>query len=146
MVPGENWGFQFSSPKLVKQTGNSSATDFQFQASTEVGFIISGFVESASTKGGNSTECMKYYWALSSKNSSIQKDTIKIVATDPFSVVTYLIEADYQGKKYIQPNSNYYGYRNGRCIDFHISQTFLYDSKIDYSNMLKFGKTFGYYQ
>jgi len=146
MVPGENWGFQFNSPKLVQQKGNTSATEFQFEASTKVGFNISGFVEPGSGKGGSSAECMKYYWPQSSKNPSIQKNTVKVVAAEPFTVVTYLIEADYQGKKYIQPNANYYGYRDGNCIDFHISQTFLYNSEIDYSNLLEFGKTFGYHQ
>lgn len=146
MVPGENWGFQFNSPKLVQQKGNTSATEFQFQASTEAGFIISGFVEPGSGKGSSSTECMKYYWALSSKNPSIQKDTVKVVAAEPFSVVTYLIEADHQGNKYIQPNANYYGYKDGNCIDFHISQAFLYNTAIDYSNLIEFGKSFGYHQ
>ena len=146
LVPGENWGFQFNSPKLVQQKGNASATEFQFEASTEIGFIISGFVEPASGKGNSSKECMSYYWALSSKNPSILKDTVKVIAAEPFAVVTYLIEAEYQGKRYIQPNANYYGYRNNTCVDFHVSQTFLYDSKIDYSNLIGFGKSFGYYK
>lgn len=146
MVPGENWGFQFNSPKLVQQKGSASATEFQFEAATEVGFIISGFVEPAQGKGSTSEECMKYYWALSSKNPSILKDTVKILAAEPFAVITYLIDAEYQGKRYIQPNANYYGYRENACIDFHVSQTFLYDSKIDYSNLLEFGKSFGYYK
>ena len=146
MVPGENWGFEFNAPKLVQQKGNTSATEFQFEASTKVGFNISGFVEPATGKGGNSTECMKYYWAQSSKNPGIQKDTVEVVAAQPFAVLTYLIEADYQGKKYIQPNANYYGYRGGKCIDFHVSQTFLSSSTIDYNNLLEFGESFGYYQ
>ena len=146
MVPGEKWGFQFDSPKLVHQKGNTSATEFQFEASTDIGFIISAFVEPAIGKGNSSVECMKYYWNLSSKNPSIQKDTVNLVSTKPFSVVSYLIEVDYEGKKYIQANANYYGYRDGNCIDFHISQVFSYGSKIDYSNMLEFGRTFGYFK
>jgi hypothetical protein len=131
---------------LVQQKGNTSATEFQFDASTNVGFNISGFVEPASGKGGNSNECMKYYWAQSSRNPSIQQDSIKVDVTGTFALVTYLIKADYQGKKYIQPNANYYGYRDGNCLDFHVSQTFLYNAKIDYSNLEEFGKSFSYFK
>lgn len=146
LVPGETWGFQFDSPKLVNQKGSTSATQYQFQAATKSGFIISGFVEPSNEKGTDSASCMKFYWALSSKNPTIQKDTVKTLATDQFSVVAYLVETEYKKQKIVQSNANYYGYRDGKCIDFHISQAFPSDVKIDYSNFLNFGKTFGYFK
>lgn len=146
MVPDKNWGFQFSSPKLMKQKGNASKTEYQFQASTGGGFVVSGFVEPAKGKGADSASCMKYYWEEAVKNPSILKDTISVVAQKPFAVVTYLIDTEYKGKRYIQVNANYYGFREGDCIDFHVSQVFPDQAEIDFSNMLEFGKTFGYYQ
>lgn len=146
LIPGETWGFQFDSPKLVNQKGDASAIEYQLQASTKSGFFISAFVEPANGKGTDSASCMKYYWALASKSPMIQKDTIKILASDQFSVVSYLVEGEYKGGKLIQPSVNYYGYRDGKCIDFHISQAFPFDAKIDYSNLINFEKTFGYYK
>lgn len=146
LMPGEAWGFRFNTPKLANQQSKESNHDFRFEAWTKSGFVVSGFVESADGKGRNAQECREFYWALASKNSNIQKDTIAVIQSEPFAVVSYLIDITYQGKRYIQPNANYYGYRDGKCIDFHVSQIFPYEAEIDYSNMLEFGRTFGYYQ
>ncbi|MGB5707214.1 MAG: hypothetical protein WBM41_10290 [Arenicellales bacterium] len=89
---------------------------------------------------------MKHYWALASKNPIIEKDTVKVVATEPFAVVTYLVNTEYKEQRLVQINANYYGYRDGYCIDVHISQVFPYEVEIDYSNMIEFGKSFGYYR
>lgn len=89
---------------------------------------------------------MKYYWSLSSRNASIQKDTVKVASIEPFAVVSYLIDAEYQGKRYIQPNANYYGFRDNKCIDVHVSQVFPHEAKIDYSNLIEFARSFGYFK
>ncbi|HEY8026363.1 MAG TPA: hypothetical protein VIF60_17505 [Burkholderiaceae bacterium] len=146
LVPGQTWGFQFDSPKLVHQKGNASATEYQFEASTEVGFILSAFVEPATGKGTDSTSCMKYYWALSAKNPSIRLDSVKFLTKEPFAVVSYVVEGDYKSKHFLQVNTNYYGFRDDNCIDFHVSQVFLSGAEIDYSNLQAFNKSFGYFK
>ena len=145
LVPGQTWGFQFHSPKLMHQKGNASATEYQFEATTDGGFVLSAFVEPASGKGTDSESCMKYYWALSAKNPNIKMNTVKILAKEPFAAVAYLVEGEYKGKHFTQANTNYYGFRDGNCIDFHVSQVFLSDAEIDYSNLSEFGKSFGYF-
>jgi hypothetical protein len=55
-----------------------------------------------------------------------------------------LVEGDFQGKQFSQANTNYYGFRDGNCIDFHVSQIFRSRAEIDYGNLTEFGKSFGY--
>lgn len=146
VVPGESWGFTFDSPKMVRQQAVASDTDFKYEGSSEIGFVVSGFVESGKGKGFNNETCMNYYWNLASKNPAIQKKSVKVQAGEKFTVMTYLIEAEHEGKLYIQPNANYYGFRDGRCVDFHISQVFPVDININYESLLQFAKTFTYYK
>ena len=145
IIPGESWGIRFNSPQLLQHRASTDASTYQLEASTEIGFILSAYVEPAAGKGKSSKECMSYYWGLASRNPSIQKDTVAVMPATPFHVVTYLIEAEYQGQRFIQPNANYYGYRDGKCIDVRVSQVFPFEAEIDYSNMLEFARTFGYF-
>ncbi|MBU2713983.1 hypothetical protein [Zooshikella harenae] len=146
IVSGENWGFIFNSPKLETHRDGISETGYQFQASSREGFIVSGFVEPALGKGRSPEECKSFYWSKALRNPNILRDTITTVKGGHFSIVNYLVDVEYKAKRYIQANTNYYGFREGKCIDVHVSQIFPFSKDIDFSNLLEFGKTFRYYR
>lgn len=146
IVPGKSWGLQFDSPLLIKQQASASESHFQFNASTDIGFIISGFVEPAEGNRKNSLECKNFYWNLSLKNKTIQKETIKESTSNKFAVVSYQVKGEYEGKSFIQKNSNYYAFRDGKCIDLHVSHAFLDGTEIDDSHLQEFAKSLRFYK
>ena len=145
MVDGADWGFQFDPTGAQTRTDGSISSEFQFESISKDGFIVTGYVESADGKGTSAESCRAYYWKLSSKNPAIVKKSVSVVSKGgQFEVVSYVINGSEQGQNLIQVNANYYGFRDGKCIDVHVSQAFPENVKPDYKNLLDFAKSFGY--
>ncbi|GEM_PF-2733562 len=145
MIDGANWGFKFDPTSAQTRKNGSAAAEFQFEVVTRDGFIITGFVEPAEGKGTNAETCRSFYWQLSSKNPAIVKDSILVASKGgPFEVVSYVVNGSEQGQRLVQVNANYYGFRDGKCIDIHVSQAFPESAEPDYSNLLSFAKSFRY--
>jgi len=145
LVDGTDWGFQFEPTSDQTRTNGSTTGEFQFEAITKSGFIVSGFVELAKGKGTSAETCRAHYWGLSSKNPAIVKDSVVVASKGgEFEVVSYVVTGSEGRQQLVQINANYYGFRDGKCIDVHISQAFPDNVKPDYSNMLSFAKSFGY--
>lgn len=145
MVDGADWGFKFA-PTLAqtRKTGSVSA-DFQFEGMTEEGFIVSGFVESAEGKGTDAATCKDYYWKRALRNPAIVRESVIVASRGKkFEVVSYAIEGSDEGIAVVSVNTNYYGFREGKCIDVHVSQVFPARGEPDYSSFLSFAKSFGY--
>ena len=145
LVDGTDWGFQFEPTSDQTRKKGSTTSEFQFEAITKEGFIVTGFVEPAKGKGTSAETCRAYYWELSSKNPAIVTGSVVVASkSGQFEVVSYVVKGSEQDQQLVQINANYYGFRDGKCIDVHISQTFPDSVKPDYSNMLSFAKSFGY--
>lgn len=137
-VPGTEWGFSFESPKLINSKGNADKNNFQYAASSDDGFVISIFVEPSKRKETSAKRCMNYYWTLSKKNPYIVKNSIEEIERATFPMVVYDVEVNYEGKDLIQINADLYEYKDDKCIDVHISQTFASQEQVDYFNISKF--------
>lgn len=146
MVPERAWGFSFESPPLLYHKGQFDGANYQLEASTKIGLTLSLFVEPASGKGSSSQACKEFYWPHAAKNPSIVDDSVKVIAAEAFVAVSYVVRAEHEGNWFIQPNTNYYSYRDGACIDAHISQVFPEGAKIDYANLIRFAETFDYHE
>lgn len=145
LVDGTNWGFQFDPTGAQIRKASSATGDFRFEAITRDGFIVSGFVESADGKGTSAETCKNHYWQLASRNPAIvQESVVAVPAAGPFEVVSYVVTGSEQGQSLVQINANYYGYRDGKCIDIHVSQAFPAGVDPDYANLLTFAESFGY--
>lgn len=147
MVDGATWGFKFDPTITQTRKAGSFAGNFRFEGMTKDGFIVSGFVEPAEGKGTSAAACKDYYWKRALRNPAIVRESV-IFATrhDKFEVVSYAIEGSDQGLSLVAVNTNYYGFRDGKCIDIHVSQVFPAKGEPDYSNFLSFAKSFGYTQ
>lgn len=141
IIPGKSWGLQFDSPMLLKQQASASETHFQFNGSSAEGFIVSGFVEPAEDNKKTSLDCKNFYWKLAAQNKMIKKETVKETTTDKFAVVNYQVDGEFQGKNFTQENANYYAFRDGKCIDIHVSHAFIEGKKVDVSHLQEFAKS-----
>lgn len=145
VVPGYQWGFQFESTPIKSHRGVLGDGEYQLEIISSGGLIATIFVEPAQEKGTTPEECRSFYWGLSSKNPLIITDSVKTETVGEFEVVSYTIEAEHGGVLYIQPNMNFYGHREGKCIDIHISQAFPKGVSVDYVNLKLFRDSLKYF-
>lgn len=145
MVDGASWGFKFEPTSAQTRKSDPATGEFQFEALTQDGFIVTGFVEPAEGKGTNAKTCRTFYWQLFSKNPMIDKATIRVGSTGKqFEVVSYVAKGSTPTQRFVQFNSHYYGFRDGKCIDIHVSQAFSETGEPDFTNLRSFFKSFGY--
>lgn len=116
-VPGQDWGLRFKSSLVRSHQGVSNGAEFQLQVETTGGLIATAFVEPSEGKGANPQECKEFYWASAQKNPFIDADTIEFGVSGDFVKVSYIVRAELSGTSIVQPNTNYYGYRSGKCVD-----------------------------
>ncbi len=145
LVDGATWGFQFEPTIEKPRKAGAASGEFQFEAITKDGFVVSGFVEPAEGKGTSPESCRAYYWKLTSQNPAIVKDSVMVVSEGgQFEAVSYMVVASDRGQRFVQVNANYYGFRDDKCIDVHVSQAWPEGVEPDMSNLLIFAKSFGY--
>jgi hypothetical protein len=145
VVPGEEWGFQFESSPVKSHRGAFGDGEYQLEVLSSGGLIATVFVEAAQGKGATPEECRSFYWGLSSVNPAIVAESVKTEVAGEFEVVSYTVEAEQGGVLYVQPNINFYGYREGKCIDVHISQAFPEGVQVDYANLELFRNSLKYF-
>lgn len=145
IVPSEEWGFQFESSPVKSHRGAFGDGEYQLEILSSGGLVATVFVEPAKGKGATPEECRSFYWRLSSRNPAIVSESVKIEVADQFEVVSYTVEAEQGGVVYVQPNVNFYGYRDGKCIDVHISQAFPEGVAVDYANLELFRDSLKYF-
>lgn len=144
VVPGQEWGFQFESTPIKSHRGAFDG-EYQLEVLSSGGLIATVFVEPAQGKAASPDECRSFYWALSSKNPAIVAESVKTEVAGEFEVVSYTVQAKQGGVLYVQTNINFYGYREGKCIDVHISQAFPEGVPVDYANLELFRDSLKYF-
>ena len=118
-VPDEGWSLSFQAPGLTQQKQATGKGGFQWMANATP-FVISFFAE---TPAGGPTHqaCFDHYWALSSRNPTLDKSSISISRTPTYHRVQYDCRGTYQGRPYLQRNVNYFFAFRGRWMDLHVS-------------------------
>ena len=72
------------------------------------------------------------------------QNTIEQMDTNDFMLVNYVMEAKSKGQTSLHVNSNLYGYKDGKCIDIHVSQGFSDIKKIDFELLITFVSSLQY--
>jgi len=121
-LPDKSWALVLDLPgfKLEQQQVRPDQTGAMMQASNDkTKLIASAFIE-REKKIDTLEECKKKYWGKSS-GSPLRKTDIHEVAKGEMIAVHYMIP-EFQGIQANQKNVNAYLYRDGACIDVHLSK------------------------
>jgi hypothetical protein len=121
-LPDKSWSLLVDLPGF-KRDEHSTLPDgsgTMIQASNKkTGLVASVFLESRPDL--DSTEaCEADYWGQASK-SPLPKSEVQHVTVGPLAVVHWLVR-EYLGLPLMQKNVNAYLYRDGVCIDVHLSK------------------------
>jgi hypothetical protein len=121
-VPGKGLQLSFDVPVMDKIQGQVEGDRYKFFGqSTDKGIWVSFHAEPWTT-GGNK-ECREAYWAVvKDKNKLIKEDTTKVVDTDSYSMVYYLMDGEYEGQKVKSANASFYFVQGNSCYDVHVSK------------------------
>ena len=139
-IPGRAWALQFS-PKITENRRNQERNgDFSWEGIAAGAVVVTLFVESAQGKGTTPQTCMNYYWSLARQNRLVSKESVIPFQSSEFPGVVYATA----NNVIVQSNMNFYGYRDGQCIDVHISKTFGPNSDPDLKELFLLKKSLTY--
>jgi hypothetical protein len=111
----------FDSPVLSQpQESKRVEGEYAFRASSGR-FDISLFVENPGGPGKTHRDCYAFYWAQSSRNPRIAKDTVQRSETPRYVRVQYDIIVEFQGQPIRHSNVHYYFVFQQKWVDVHIS-------------------------
>lgn len=119
-VPSEGWSIRFESPILSNQQDSRRDGGYAFRATSDR-FNISLFVENPQETGTAHRDCFESYWAHSSENPLIAKDTVVTSENPTYVRVQYDLVTEFEGKPIRSRNVNYYFTYRGKWTDVHIS-------------------------
>ena len=122
-IPKQGWAIAFDSPVLSQpQESKRGEGEYAFKASSGR-FNISLFVENPGGPGKTHRDCYAFYWAQSSRNPRIAKDTVQSSETPRYVRVQYDIIVEFQGQPIRHRNVHYYFVFQQKWVDVHISVT-----------------------
>lgn len=119
-IPKQGWSIAFDSPVLSQQQESKREGEYAFKA-TSGRFNISLFVENPGGPGTTHRDCYEFYWARSSRNPRIAKDTVQSSQTPRYVRVQYDIIVEFQGQPIRQRHVNYFFAFQQKWVDVHIS-------------------------
>ncbi len=143
-IPGQNWSLSYDAPRLTKIEEASRDGHYQYLASAPSGMVVSVFVEPSEGRGTDKRSCGDYYWRRTAENPAIIASTVERTDRDEFIIVSYAVEVPRGDNWIVQGNYNIYGYRNGQCVDIHLSRLFADDKDIDFSELIRFAGSLEY--
>jgi hypothetical protein len=121
-LPDKSWALALDLPgfKVSQQQVRPDKSGAMMQAENEQSHVIvSAFVE-RERKNDSVEDCKKDYWGKASK-SPLRKKDIHEVRGDGVIAVHFIIP-EFEGVPANQKNINAYLYRDGTCIDIHLSK------------------------
>ena len=121
-LEGKTWSLLVDLPKFKieerKTRPDGSGTMIR-GASRKTDVVVSVFLERAPNLQ-SMEECKEYYWGQASR-SPLPKSEIKHEVTGSMALVHWLVK-EFQGISVMQKNVNAYLYRDGVCVDIHLSK------------------------
>ena len=121
-LEGATWSLQIDLPRFKideRATRPDGSGTMIRGGSRKTDVIVSVFLERASDLH-STEECKEHYWSKASK-SPLPKSDIEHKSTDSMALVHWVVR-EYQGIPLMQKNINAYMYRDGVCIDIHLSK------------------------
>lgn len=144
VIPTTGWGVIFASPPLKKYEAKRIKNSFRYYASAYKYTQISIYVEPSVHNISSPEGCKNYYWNKAKKNPLIREDTINFISDKLFDRVSYFTDIKIQNQDRESGNINFYGYRDGYCIDVHFSK--IVTGRDDLAVIMKFTRSLSYYK
>jgi hypothetical protein len=121
-LPGKAWAVSLDLPGFTRDSAETrpDGSGAMLTATNEkTGLTVAAYLEKEQTLR-SLDECKRHYWELM-RNSPFRKDDIHEVKNSRMYAVHYVIP-ELKGKPIRQKNINAYLYRDGCCIDIHLSK------------------------
>lgn len=121
-LEGTTWSLQIDLPrfKIDEQATRPDGSGTMIRGtSRKTDVTVSVFLERAADLH-STEECKAHYWGKALK-SPLPKSDIEHKSTESMALVHWVLR-EYQGIPLMQKNINAYMYRDGVCIDIHLSK------------------------
>lgn len=122
-LEGAGWSLLIDLPRFrvdAKETRPDGSGTMIRGSSRKTGLVVSAFLERVPASFGSASDCKEHYWSRTSQ-SPLPKSDVEHSSNAAMEVVEYMVE-EFQGLSVMQKNVNAYSYRDGVCIDLHVSK------------------------
>jgi hypothetical protein len=119
--PGKGWSLLIDLPEfkiLEKETRRDKSETMILASNRKTDLVVSVFLES-DPEFTSKEQCKDHYWGLASQ-SPLPKSQVEHVSTESMAIVRFLVK-EHEGIPN-QKHTNAYMYRDGVCIDVHLSK------------------------